>query len=118
MLIPEMLCDLYAHWIGSRNAIDTIFNARLMHAGDAKTIGLVNEVCEVEEVLPNAEERMQEWLRCYPPVLQKTKEYLKRDLVAKMDRGLDDMLEQAKKLAQDPQYMAHVANFAMRFAKK
>ena len=50
--IPELLCRIYAHWIGDKTALEYVMNGRLMQADEAVKIGLVNEACEVEEVLP------------------------------------------------------------------
>lgn len=118
MLIPEVMCDLYSFWIGKKTALDYVFNSRLMQADEAVEIGLVNEACEVEEVLPLAEARMQEWVKTYPPILRKTKSYLKKDLVRKMDFDLDTALEAIMEDWKNPEYVQQVAAFAMSLKNK
>lgn len=118
MYIPDLMLDLYQYWVGGKTAIDTVLNAKLMHADEAHKIGLVNEVYEVEEVLAQAEQRMQTWLRCYAPVIQRTKQNLKRELVAKLDYDIDVIIESLLPFWQDEEYATRVAQHAMNMKKK
>ena len=115
--IPELMGRIYAHVLGDVQARDCVFNSKLMHADDAKAIGLVNEACEVEEVLPKAEKMMQKWTQCYGPILSKTKVNLNKELVAKLDMDMDDMIKEILSGWDDPVYTQMLMQFVASIKK-
>lgn len=111
MVIPELLVRLFAHWIGPQKAMECFLHSRLMNADEALEIGLINEACEVDEVLPRAEALMQKWTSAYVGSTQRTKSYLKKDLVKKMDLDMDTMIQDILVGATDPMAMQKFMEF-------
>lgn len=118
MLIPEMLVRIFSHWIGEKATTESIFNSRLYQADEAKSIGLVNESCEVEEVLPRAENLMQKWTGSYSKVFSKTKEYLNKDFRAKVDMDMEVMIAEIIDASFDPIAQKNFAEFILKIKSK
>lgn len=116
--IPELLSRIYAYTIGERRAWESVLNARLFHAEDAKAIGLVDEVAEVEAVLELAEKQLQKYMKVYLPVFSKTKRYLRRELLEAIDMKVEDMLGEILEDFSDPEFLTYVGAFMMSLKKK
>jgi enoyl-CoA hydratase/carnithine racemase len=116
--IPELLSRIYAYTIGERTAWEAVLNAKLYHAAEAKEIGLVDEVAEVEAVLELAEKRLQKYMKVYLPVFSKTKRYLRRELLETIDMKVEDMLGEILEDFTDPKFLTFVGAFMMSLKKK
>ena len=62
--------------VGEKRARDLLLSARLIQANEAKEMGLVNEVCQEEEVLTRALERANALAQNAPTSLAMTKQLL------------------------------------------
>jgi len=102
MQIPELMCDIYAYHLGEKYAWEAVQQAKLYSSDEALKIGLVNESAEVEEVLSRAERALKYSIKVHPPVYQKSKRYLRKALLAKMDRPVEPMVEVIAKEWEDP----------------
>lgn len=118
LVIPELMVRLYSHWIGPAKAMECFLHSKLMHADEAMSIGLVNEACEVEEVLPRAEALMQEWTSYYVKANQNSKRYFKKDLVQKLDMEIEPMIEEILVSALDPMTFQKMMEFQMKVKAK
>ncbi|GLR15626.1 enoyl-CoA hydratase/isomerase family protein [Portibacter lacus] len=54
--------ELYSFWIGRRRAYQNLLTGRLMDPLEAKTMGLVDELVPLDQVLETAELKMKEYL--------------------------------------------------------
>ena len=102
MLIPELLADVYAYTLGEPRAWELVQKASLFTSDEAKAIGLVHESVAVEEVLERAEKHLKKLLRIHPPVFAKSKAYLRKDLLKRIDRDMDEMLDEIENNLKDP----------------
>jgi len=93
MQIPEMLGDIFAYYMGEKEAWVSVQKAKLYNSDEAVEIGLVNESLEVEEVLPRAEKYLQKLMKVYPPVYKQSKEYFRKGLLKLVDRDIEAMVE-------------------------
>lgn len=118
LVIPDIYIQVFSHWIGEKNAMECILHSKLMHADEAQKIGLVNEVCEVEEVLPRAEALMQKWTSQYVKSNQMTKSFLNKSFIAKVDLDKQKMINDIISNAFDPKVVAYFAQFANSIKKK
>ena len=116
--IPELLSRIYAYTIGERVAWEAVLNARLYHAESAKTIGLVDEVAEVEDVLALAEKRLQKYMKVYLPVYAKTKRYLRRELLEAIDMDIPEMVTEILEDFSDPKFLTYVGAFMQSLKRK
>jgi len=71
MLIPELLCDVYAYHLGEKGAWKAVQEAKLFSSDEALAIGLIDESVEVEEVLERAEKHLRKMINVYLPVYAK-----------------------------------------------
>ncbi|MFT4566927.1 MAG: 3,2-trans-enoyl-CoA isomerase [Saprospiraceae bacterium] len=118
LVIPELMVRLYSHWIGSTKSMECFLHSRLMQADEALSIGLVNEACEVEEVLPRAEALMQQWTSYYVKANQNSKRYFKKELVQKLDMKIEPMIEEILESALDPMTLQKMMEFQMQIKVK
>jgi len=114
LVIPELMVRLYSHWIGPAKAMECFLHSRLMGADEAESIGLVNEACEVDEVLPRAEALMQKWTSYYVKANQNSKRYFKQDLVKKLDLDIEPMVEEILESALDPMTAQKMMEFMIQ----
>ena len=85
--VPEYIFHLSAFWIGSRKTYQNIMTAKLMSVQEAFECGLVNEVHEMQDLLPAAEKYVQQLLRAPQKVLVDSKSSMRRALLEKMKSG-------------------------------
>ena len=52
MLIPDLLCRIYAYHIGEKKAWEAVIDKKLFSSHEAVEVGLINEACDADEVLP------------------------------------------------------------------
>ena len=102
LLIPELMCDIFAYQIGEKNAWEAVQNATMYNSDEALAIGLVNESVEVEEVMERAEKHLKKLMRVYLPVFQKTKLFLRKQLSEMVNQDLDMLVDQIMENVNDP----------------
>ena len=118
LVIPELYIRIFSHWIGDKNAMECILHSRLMQAEAAKSIGLVNETCVVDEVLPRAETLMQRWTDSYINSTRMTKSFLKKGFVEKMNLDMEEMIKDILKSSFDPVVIERFIAFATKVKNK
>lgn len=79
--IPEYIFQLYSFWLGKRKAYQNLMTARLMKAEEAQECGLIDEVHDMENLLPAAEKRVQQLLLAPQKVLVDSKRVMRRELL-------------------------------------
>ena len=102
MLIPEMLCDIYAYHMGEKNAWRAVQQASLFNSDKALEIGLVDESVEVDEVMARSEKQLKKLIGVYGPVYTRSKEYFRKGLLKLVDRAIEPMVDQIAKDNADP----------------
>ncbi|MEM7369363.1 MAG: enoyl-CoA hydratase/isomerase family protein [Bacteroidota bacterium] len=118
LAIPQILNVIFAHWIGDNKAMECFLHSRLMQADEAQAIGLVNEACEVEDVLPRAEALMQQWTNSYWRSTARSKYYFKKGLIDKIDIDVDRAIAEILESSSDPMVSQKFAEFVMSVKKK
>lgn len=118
LVIPELLVQLFSHWIGPAKAMECFLHSRLMQADEALKIGLINEACDIDEVLPRAETLMAQWTKSYVTANQRTKAYFKKELVDKLDMDIETMIDEIMVAALDPMTLQKMMEFQMQVKSK
>jgi len=93
MLVPEMLCDIYAYYLGEKKAWSAVLERQLFNSDQAVEMGLVNESVAVEEVLPLAEKKMKQALQVLPAIFKENKKYLRKELNKIVDQDIEAKVE-------------------------
>ena len=112
--VPEMMCLVFAYAMGDRQAWEAVQKSRLYDADEATAIGLINEACESDEVMPKAMEYMNMLLGTHVPVIQKTKQFFRTELQALLDLDVEHMVAQIAQDWQDPHLVKTMGMFAAR----
>ena len=119
MQIPEMLCDVYAYYLGEAKAWKAVQAAKLYHSDEAVTVGLVDESVEVEAVIPRAEAYLQTLMQLHPKVFFQSKLYFRKQLYKLVMNGnLQRLAEDIAKFNSDPELVAMVKVFVESLTKK
>ena len=118
MQIPKMLCNIFAYHMGEKKAWESVLNARLYNSDQAIDVGLVNESCEVEEVMELAEKRLKKYISVYAPVFKKTKEYLRKDLHSAIDMDIENAVNTIAEDWSDPFVQESIKMFITSISKK
>lgn len=85
IVVPEYIFQLYAFWIGKRQAYHNLLRGKLLSVEDAKAQHLLDKVCDLEEVLPAAEKEMARLLRSPDNLLIHTKASMRAELWDRLD---------------------------------
>ncbi len=71
--ISEDIVKGYAFWIGEGTAAKMLLDGKLMKVDEAHAIGLVDEVCELSELMAKAEAKMKYYLQFDDAIFRSTK---------------------------------------------
>jgi enoyl-CoA hydratase/carnithine racemase len=98
IVVPEAVFHLYAFWLGRRKAYQYLMEGKLLMPEEALKDGLVDEVCEAEDVLAAAEKKARQYMKFGPATWGQTKLNLRKEICDRLqaDNGetLAKMLEQ------------------------
>lgn len=94
IVVPVSILDLYASVIGTRLAYQYLLDGRLLSAVEALSVGLVDEVVPMAQVVPQAMLKLQQYLALSPVAWQTTKCHLRQPLVQTLrdQTALEDTL--------------------------
>lgn len=82
--VPEYIFQLYAFWVGKRKAYQNLLVAKLMQPQEAFDCHLLDEIVEMNEVLPRAEKYVQKLLRSPLPVVVNSKMAMRAELLHRL----------------------------------
>ena len=119
MQIPEMLCDVYACYLGENRAWKAVQNARLFNSDEALKEGLVDESVEVDEVLGRAEKHLKKQMGIYGKVFYQSKQFFRKGLYKiVMERDVPHLARNAINFNNDPFLKGMVETFVSNLKKK
>lgn len=116
--ISKNLIDAYSFWIGSGLAHKYILNGKLLKVDEALDVGLIDEIVELEEVLPRAEKQMQKYLSFHQGIFKTTKQKLREDWLNKLERDPKKDLKGAAEMWWQPEIRARLKAFVDSLQKK
>ena len=116
--ISQNLVETYAFWIGQGLASRYIMEGKLLNGKEALSAGLVDELVPLEQVLPKAEARMQQYLQADQEILLNTKNKLRKNLLAKLDIDAKNSLKEAATLWWKPEIRAKMEAYVKSFSNK
>lgn len=116
--ISQNLVDAYAFWIGTGKANQFILDGKLLHVKEAKDIGLIDEVTGLENVVPLAEQKMQQYLSADSEIFINTKYKLRKHLINHLEKDSKKDLQQAAELWWKPEIRSKMEVFVNSLQKK
>ena len=84
IVVPERILNLYSFWIGKRKAYQNLMEGKLMSPQEAFEIGLIDELCEDEELLSRAKLQIEKYLQLPRKTWRMSKLNLRKSLIASM----------------------------------
>ena len=96
--ITHNLVKAYVFWLGQRNAYQAVMDGKLFNPAEALAVGLVDEVVPMEDVLPRAEKKMQQYLRANRNILVNTKAVLRRDWLEGLREGSENAMKKTEEV--------------------
>ena len=116
--ISNNLVNAYAFWIGNSKANQYLLEGKLLKADEALVCGLVNKVVPLEDVLPQAEKKMQQYLVADETIFKNTKKKLRKSWFDSMETDASKDLKEAIELWWNPKIRAKMKAFIDSLQKK
>lgn len=117
IVVPEYIFQLYQFWIGKRSAYQYLMDGVLHSPAQALKIGLVDETCDVSQVLEKAKEKMEFWLTKPDNIIQNSKMNSRSVLINDIE-SIDEISEEEKLRSWfDPQSRAVMGAIVQQLTK-
>ena len=98
IVVPDTICENYAFWIGKRKAYQYLLEGKLLTVDEALRDGLIDEVCEPENVMEAAERKIRAYMKFNAATWSLSKLNLRGQLISRLKAdktaGLELMLKQ------------------------
>ena len=118
MQIPELMMDLWCYTLGEQKAFQALQNAKLFTPQEALEANIVQEIAPAEEVLNRAVEHLKKCISVYAPVYIESKRLARKQLLALVDRDIDQLATDFVNFGKDPKLKALIDQFANRLKQK
>ena len=116
--LSEDIINGYAFWLGEGVAARHLLKGTLMNAKEAQVIGLVEEVCPLEEVLDRAEQQMQRYLQAEPQIFQSIKYKVRKSWLNQLGKNGETELKENLGIWWKPEVRTRMKGFVERLTKK
>ena len=118
MQIPELLMDLWCYTLGEQKAFQALQNAKLFSAKEALEANIVQAIAPAAKVLDKSIEHLQKCMAVYAPVYIESKRLARKQLLALVDRDIDQLATDFVRFSQDPHLKTLIDQFANRLKQK
>ncbi len=116
--ISNNLIHAYSFWIGAGKAHEYILDGKLLNGREALECGLINQLVSLEEVLPAAEKKIQQFLRADTAILRNTKQKLRSTWLGSLESDASKDLGEAIELWWSPRIRTKMKAFVEGLQKK
>ena len=118
MIVPELMMDLWCYTLGEQKAFQALQNAKLFSAQEALEENIVQAIAPADQVLALAKKHLEKCLQVYGPVYVESKRLARKQLLALVDRDLDQMASEFVASGKDPELKKRVQAFAAQLKQK
>jgi enoyl-CoA hydratase/carnithine racemase len=118
MIVPELMMDLWCYTLGEQKAFQALQNAKLFSAKEALEENIVQEIAPADQVLDLAKKHLKKCLKVYGPVYIESKRHARKQLLAFVDRDLNQMVSEFIDIGKDPELKKRVQAFAAKLKQK
>ena len=108
--ISRNLIEAYAYWIGRSKANEFILEGKLLTAQEALHSELVSHICPVDEVLGEAEKKMQQYMLADTSIFKNTKKKLRHNWLTNIVFDEAELVE-AMDIWWDPEVRKRMSAF-------
>ena len=116
--ISQNLTEIYAFWLGEGLASRYILEGKLFKGKEAVSVGLIDELVPLEEVLERAEKQMQLYMKADQEILITTKAKLRKHLFIKLDIDAENSIKEANDLWWKPEIRKKMEAYVHSFSNK
>jgi len=116
--ISEDILNGYRFWLGDGPASRYILEGKLFSAVEARRVGLIDEVCSLDEVVKAAETQMQKYLRADDQIFKSTKYKSRKNWIDNLDRDGKVAFTESLEMWWRPEIRAKMKGFVDRLTKK
>jgi Delta3-Delta2-enoyl-CoA isomerase len=92
IIVPDSIFDLYAFWLGQRNAYQYLMEGKLLSVDEALEVGLIDEICNLESVISTAEKKIRTYMQFNAATWSQSKLNLRKKLIAQAAADQTEML--------------------------
>ena len=90
LTVPYGIGNVFQYVVGRRNAEDLLLKARLINPQDALSVGLIDEICEMDTIMDKTLERIQESVKLLSLQQSKTRLILREETLKTMKEKFND----------------------------
>lgn len=116
--ITESIFALYSFWLGNRVAYQSLYSGRLYNVQDARAIGLVDQIVELEDLQEAAVNKLKLSFLANDFILQDTKSVMRSELISRIDVDLTEEVERRCAYWMSPQSREEIGRLVNRIAGK
>ncbi|NND35118.1 MAG: enoyl-CoA hydratase/isomerase family protein [Saprospiraceae bacterium] len=92
--ITDSIFQLYQFWLGKRYAYQSLLQGRLFSPAEAMKTGLVDQLVDLDDLMPEAELKLQSLLKANDYILRDTKKVMRRQLLKSIDVDMSETIKQ------------------------
>lgn len=116
--ITEGIYTLYSFWLGARVAYQALYTGRLFNVQEARQIGLIDQIVELEDLIGAAEYKMKTILQPNDFILQDTKRVMRQDLISRLDTDMTEAIEKRCQYWMSPQSRHELGEMVQKLSGK
>jgi len=109
--LSEDLIKGYAFWLGDGLSTRYLLQGKLMTAQEAYSVGFVDEVCPMEEVLDRAEAQMKRYLRSNDRIFRDIKSRARKEWINSLGQKGELAMEETMEVWWQPEVRARMKMF-------
>jgi len=116
--LSEDIINGYSFWLGKGIAARLLLKGTLMNAKEAQSVGFVEEVCPLAEVLDRAEQQMKRYLQAEPQIFKSIKSKARKPWLSQLGNNGEAELKENLEIWWKPEVRARMKGFVERLTKK
>ena len=111
--IPQIIADSYAFWLGRAKASEFLLDGKLFNPHEALSCGLINEVVEVDQLLPQAELKMKAYTAANSATFQSIKASIRNSLIKELPQqaAFDQEQKRTSEIWWHPSMRTQMGNY-------
>ena len=109
--VPAIVSTFLIHQVGEKDARDLLLTGRIVDAGEAHRLGLVNEIVQPENLMTRAHALASQLMENSPSSLRLTKKLLNGFISAQLDEQIKQAIEENAGIRQTTDFREGVNSF-------
>ena len=101
-------------WLGMSKAYSYLLEGKVMNPKEALKLGLLNELCTKEDLIPKAEKQLKKYMKTNKDIFSRTKLALRGNWIAILEEEMKKLEEEYGEFWQRPEILQSIKDFANR----